>query len=81
MPKAVHSKAGGGWTPCCLPLSEWKICYDNGCYLNYRCPVYRGCRPNPERDYLPLPAVFVLIEPFEAFPISFHVPGPDWGEE
>ncbi|MCX6641393.1 MAG: hypothetical protein NTW14_13090 [bacterium] len=55
-------------TLCRLSAEEWTVCYANGCYLNYRCPVYRGCRPSPIRDYIPLPAVFILLES-EAIPI------------
>jgi hypothetical protein len=42
--------------------------------MNNRCPVYRGGRPAPERDYLPIPAVFVLMGPFEAVPVSYRIP-------
>lgn len=62
-----------GKTPCCRPLSEWPICYSDACYLNRECPAYRGSRPSPVRDYIPLPPVFILVEPFEAFPFSYKV--------
>ncbi len=42
--------------------------------MNYRCPVYRGDRPNPERDYIPLPAVFIQLSPYEAIPVSYRIP-------
>jgi hypothetical protein len=61
-------------TPCRLTLVEWPTCYAHECYMNHRCPVYKGGRPCPERDYLPLPAVFILLGPFEAVPFSYRIP-------
>lgn len=70
----ISSSLSQGLTPCRLSQAQWPTCYAHGCYLNYRCPVYRGGRPNPERDYLPLPAVFILLGPFEAVPFSYRIP-------
>jgi hypothetical protein len=42
--------------------------------MNYRCPVYCGLHPSPERDYVPLPSVFVLVRRGEAEAISYHIP-------
>ncbi len=61
-------------TPCRLLVSQWPICYANGCYHNYHCPVYRGGYPSPVRDYLPLPPVFVLFGNYEAVPYSYGIP-------
>jgi len=71
---AAKSKGGNGLTPCRLSQKAWPRCYADGCYLNYRCPVYQGKHPNPERDYLPQPAVFILLGPFDVVPVSYHVP-------
>lgn len=77
MGATLHNKVGNGLTPCRLPLADWPVCFDNGCYLNCRCPVFRGSRPNPVRDYLPLPPVFILLGPYEALPISYCIPAVD----
>ena len=77
MPTSSPPNKKNGLTPCRLSLDRWRICYADGCYLNYRCPVYRGCYPNPQRDYLPLPAVFILLGPYEAVPVSYHIPVSD----
>jgi len=77
MPSTSRSRKKNHRTPCRLALLDWPICYADGCYLNYRCPVYRGLHPNPERDYIPLPPVFALLGPFEAVPVSYHIPGKD----
>jgi hypothetical protein len=55
-------------------LESWPICYADGCYLNNGCPAYRGIHPNPYRDYLPRPVIFIPLGPFDIVPISFHVP-------
>lgn len=72
------SEQTNGRTPCCRSKAEWPVCYADGCYLNYRCPVYRGKYPSPVRDYIPMPPVFLLIDTFEAVPISYHIPLPDY---
>ncbi|MFH1861708.1 MAG: hypothetical protein ABH878_02745 [bacterium] len=64
-------------TPCQLPLEQWRTCYANGCYLNYRCPVFCGTRVSPERDYIPLPPVFVLWGAGEAVPLLYKIPKPN----
>ena len=64
-------------TPCNRSFEDWPICYADGCYLNYRCPIYSGKFPSPIRDYIPMPPVFILLEPFEAIPISYLIPIKD----
>ncbi|HEX7343168.1 MAG TPA: hypothetical protein VF398_02830 [bacterium] len=71
---ANKRKEGNGLTPCRISLEGWPVCFSDGCYMNYRCPVYRGRFPNPERDYIPLPPVFVRVGPFEALPVTYHIP-------
>lgn len=71
---ANEHKGGNSRTPCQLSQAVWPVCYADGCYMNYRCPVYRGLHPNPKRDYIPLPPVFVRTGPYEAEPISYHIP-------
>jgi|GEM_PF-2995996 len=77
MPASKSQGAGGGQTPCRLPVEEWSTCYADGCYLNHCCPSYRGSRPNPPRDYLPLPPVFLRLGPYEAIPYSYTIPRLD----
>jgi hypothetical protein len=73
MPSSPKSVSPNGKTPCLLPISDWPVCYAHGCYLNNRCPVYRGAYPSPVRDYIPHPPVFILLNPFEAIPISYRI--------
>ncbi len=62
-----------GFTPCRLRIDQWPKCTEDNCYLNYRCPVYRGTYPSPIRDYIPLPPVFIRISPYEAVPFSYRI--------
>jgi len=71
---SAKRRGGNGLTPCRLSRKAWPVCYSDGCYMNYRCPVYRGMFPNPERDYVPLPSVFVLVRRGEAEAISYLIP-------
>ena len=71
-------KTKNGKTPCCRSLTDWPVCYADGCYMNYRCPVYRGKYPNPVRDYIPMPPVFILLQPFEAVPVSYQITIQDY---
>jgi hypothetical protein len=59
-------------TPCQREMIEWPICYENNCYQNYCCPVYRGKFPSPVRDYIPMPPVFIP-GPYYAFPVSYNI--------
>jgi hypothetical protein len=74
MPAKSDPSGNNHQTPCRLTLAEWPTCYAHECYMNYRCAAYKGGRPCPERDYLPLPAVFILMGPFEAVPCSYRIP-------
>ncbi|MBU0518377.1 hypothetical protein KKA00_09370 [bacterium] len=65
--------ARNGTTPCCLQTADWPICYEDNCYMNRECQVYRGKNPAPERNYLPHPPVFILVGRFEAIPYSYRI--------
>ena len=67
------SKKKNGKLPCHLPSSDWPVCYEDSCYLNRSCPVYKGHHPSPLRDYIPLPPVFIFLHPFEAVPYSYQI--------
>ena len=73
MPSPPSKSVTSGLTPCRLPVDQWTKCTENNCYLNYRCPVYQGIYPNPVRDYIPLPPVFIRVSPYEAVPFSYHI--------
>jgi hypothetical protein len=73
MPCKNDPKTKNGLTPCLLSTAEWPVCYEHNCYQNYRCSVYRGNRPNPVRDYIPLPPVFILVGPYQAIPFSYQI--------
>jgi len=59
-------------TPCHLSMSNWPVCYEDNCYLNRNCQVYRGLQPSPERDYIPLPPAFIQFYPSEVIPYPFQ---------
>lgn len=73
MTQSADPAPQNGKTPCLLSIAEWRVCYEHNCYLNYRCPVYRGGRPSPVRDYIPLPPVFILVGPHQAVPFSYQI--------
>jgi hypothetical protein len=73
MSSATSTKDKNDQTPCRLSVADWPVCYADGCYLNNRCPVYRGKHPSPVRDYIPLPPVFILLESHEAIPFSYQI--------
>jgi len=62
-----------GTTPCCLNTDDWPVCYEDNCYLNRDCQVYRGNHPAPKRNYLPKPPVFILVGRFEVIPVSYRI--------
>lgn len=77
MPSPPHNPVKNHKLPCRLSLLDWPTCYANECYLNYRCPAYRGLYPSPVRDYIPMPPVFILLGHYEAVPVSYQIPAAD----
>lgn len=81
MPASNSKAAQNGLTPCRLRIGDWPKCTEDNCYLNYRCPIYRGIYPSPVRDYIPLPPVFIRVTPFEAVPFFYRTEVPDIDDE
>lgn len=73
MPSSPPAHAQNGKTPCRLCTDEWPVCYEDHCYQNYCCPVYRGKHPSPVRDYIPLPPVFILVGPYQSIPFAYQI--------
>lgn len=40
--------------PCGIPKQQMSKCWESRCYLNYKCPIYKGKRVNPPMDFIPL---------------------------
>ena len=51
--RTVPRKSRGKTLPCGIIVGLLRICLEPNCYLNYKCPIYKGSHINPPREYLP----------------------------